>query len=304
MKKQVLAVAAIAGLALGAAVAQGADSKGAGIVGSVHDLSGLNGGASTGYVGTVDPGQRICAYCHSPHHSTQNNQALSADVANLGLDAVTGEGATIAAYKIYAPLWSRTGIDSMTSADYGTYVSQTFDPESAGKVYDPLIGPSRLCLSCHDGSIAIDSYYGQTGTGTATGDEFNGPLGGGGINSIGIAGGFDSFGGTGGLTNDHPIGMRYTDYLGKQDLNGTDYELNAITTTFTDTAGAAGKTISSVLYRDPSDTNVNGFVTCASCHDVHNGTAVGNKAPSGAMRGYLLYGSQVSSSFCLTCHKK
>ena len=303
MKKQFVAVAAVAGLALGAAIAYGADSKGAGIVGSVHDLSGLNGGASTGYVKTVDPGQRICAYCHSPHHSSQNNQTLAADVSYLGPDA--GAGATPAPYKIYAPLWSRTGIDSMVAGQYGTYKSQTFDPNSQGKVYDPLIGPSRLCLSCHDGNIAIDAYYGQTVTGgVTTGDAFNGPLGGGGINSIGIAGGFDSFAGTGGLTNDHPIGMKYTDYLGKQDPNGTDYELNAVTKTFTKSDGTAGKTISSVLYSDPSDTNVKNFVTCASCHDVHNGTAVGNTAPSGNMRGFLLYGNQVSSSFCLTCHKK
>ncbi|MBU5614527.1 hypothetical protein [Geomonas azotofigens] len=303
MKKQFVAAAAVAGLALGAVVAQGADSKGAGIKNSVHDLSGYGTGATaTSYVKTVDPGKRLCAYCHTPHHSAFNNQDLAAEISYLGLDATSGLGTTAASYKIYAPLWSRTDV---RNGGYGTYVSQTFDPERQNKVYDPLIGPSRLCLSCHDGSIAIDSYYGQTVTNpVTTGDAFNTALGGGGVNSIGIAGGYSAMAGTGGLTNDHPIGMRYSDYQGKQDPNGTDYELNVTTKTFTATDGSAGKTISSVLYTDPSDTNVNGFVTCASCHDVHNGNAVGNKAPEGNMRGFLLYGSQVQSSFCLTCHNK
>ncbi len=285
MKKQLLAASAIAGLMLGAAIAQGADSKGAGIVGSVHDMNTVGSIYSVG-----DPGKRICAFCHSPHHSTQDNNQLSADVANLGVLGVTAK------YKIYAPLWSRTGMDTMAAPT--PYLSQTFNPQTDAKPYDPLIGPSRLCLTCHDGTIAIDNYYGNTATtGGSTGDAFNGPLGGGDQLSIGMGGGLM------GLSNDHPIGMQYNTYQAD-----ARYELRADTTPFQTTAGApSAKMIKSVLYTDPSDTNMNGtkgVVTCASCHDVHNGKDVGNKAPLGNMRGFLLYGSQVNSSFCLTCHDK
>lgn len=192
MKKQFVAAAAIAGLALGVAIAQGADSKGNGIVGSVHDLSGHSTGA-TGY-GVSDPGGKICAFCHSPHHSLNTNQEDSAAVANLN---GTAAGTT---YKVYAPLWSRTDLN-MGANGYGVYLSQTFNPTKQNLAYDPLIGPSRLCMTCHDGSIALDAYYGNTGTTTnSTGDDFAGVLGGGGTASIGIAGGM------GGLTNDHPSG--------------------------------------------------------------------------------------------------
>jgi hypothetical protein len=279
MKKQLLVVTALAGFVFGATIAQGADSKGKGIQGSVHDMNAVG----TIY-GVGDPGQRICAFCHSPHHSTQDNLQASAAVANLD---GTAAGTT---YKIYAPLWSRTDMPMRPAA----YQSQTFNPDADGKAYDPLIGPSRLCLSCHDGTVAIDNYYGNASpTTNTTGDAFNGTMGGGDAASIGVGGGMT------GLGNDHPIGMKYADYQGKG-----DYELNTTEKAFQTTGGAAGKTISQVLYSDPQDANMKGFVTCASCHDVHNGSAVGNNAPKGSMRGFLLYGSQVNSSLCLTCHDK
>ena len=287
--KKMTVVAAVAGLALGAAVAQGADSTGKGIVGSVHDLSGRSGGV-TGY-NVSDPGQRICAFCHSPHHSANTNSEPSATLAFLdGTDTGT-------TYAIYAPLWSR---DMSKQIAPTPYQSQTFNPTALGKPYDPLIGPSRLCLTCHDGVIALDSYYGNTATkAVTTGDAFNGPMGGGGTKSIGI-------GASNGLSNDHPIGMRYSDFRGNKDENQTPYELMDPATNFVDTANnKTNWTVQSVLYSDPQDkTNVKDFVTCASCHDVHNGNAVGNKAPAGGMRGFLLYGSQVNSAFCLTCHDK
>jgi cytochrome c553 len=286
MKKQVLAITAMAGLVLGAAIAQGADSKGAGIVGSVHDLGGMSQTVGTIY-GVSDPGKRICAFCHSPHHSTQDNNQDSAAVTYLDGTAL---GTT---YKIYAPLWSRTDVGTITAPT--PYQSQTFNPKAKNKAYDPLIGPSRLCLTCHDGTVALDAYYGNKATtSNTTGDAFNGPLGGGDQLSIGIGGGMM------GLSNDHPIGMKYSDYQ----TDSANYELNADTVHFNTTDAKAGKTIAQVLYSDPLDANMTGFVTCASCHDVHNGTAVGNKAPQGGMRGFLLYGSQADSSFCLTCHAK
>lgn len=73
----------------------------------------------------------ICIFCHTPHNAKKDG------------------GTTI------YPLWNHT----MSSATYTLYSSPTLDstPEQPR-------GPSKLCLSCHDGTVAIDSYGIQTGT--------------------------------------------------------------------------------------------------------------------------------------------
>ena len=105
--------------------------------------------------------QRVCIFCHTPHHSS--------DVM---------------------PLWSR----KMSSAIYNLYASNTL----VGKPGQPT-GSSRLCLSCHDGTIAI-------------GMIFNMP------NEISMAGGVSTLppGPTNletDLSDDHPISFAYTTTL-------------------------------------------------------------------------------------------
>jgi cytochrome c553 len=66
---------------------------------------------------------RICVFCHTPH---------SANTAG-------------------APLWGR----SVTGETFITYDSETLDAEPGQPD-----GASLLCLSCHDGSLAVGTLYG------------------------------------------------------------------------------------------------------------------------------------------------
>ncbi len=269
MKKQIITLVAVASIAAGYTMAYAAaGSNGGGIVGSKHDMNVFlttNGGVK-------DTDTRTCAYCHTPHHAAAPGQTV--DVTLVGLN---GNPDTTVTYEAYTPLWSRT----LQNGGYAQYVSASFNPTVDGKFYDPMAGPSRLCMSCHDGNIAVDSYYGKTGTVTQLGDDQMNYFG-----SNHFAIGLNS-----GLGNDHPVGFVYNDMQ-----SDAKYELKASTETF---AGGT-KTIDSAM------TQVDGvgkIMSCASCHDVHNGPAVLNKNPASG-RGYFLLASQTDSALCLSCHDK
>jgi len=95
------------------------------LAGSGHDLTatGTAGGTAT----------QICLPCHTPH----NADTTIAD----------------------APLWNHTA----TAANYEMYASDTFDGTPIDGVDGQPTGISKLCLSCHDGTVAPDSYTGHTG---------------------------------------------------------------------------------------------------------------------------------------------
>ena len=103
----------------------------------------------------------ICIFCHTPHNAKM-------------------EGAS----PIY-PLWNH----ATTAATYTLYRS----PSLKQTPLQPR-GPSRLCLYCHDGSIALDSY------GPRTGSQFIS-----GVANLSTD-----------LSNDHPISI----YWDHQTLNG------------------------------------------------------------------------------------
>lgn len=234
--KKNLLVACFVGLALTfgvAGVSVAGITPGSGIVDSKHDMRGYaeaNGGER-------DQFERVCAYCHTPHHAVED---LDAD---------------------YMPLWSRT----VTSEVFVEYDSTTIDGVQAG--IDPVMGPSRLCMGCHDGAVAIDAYYGDAGTATMVeGDAFL---------EIGV-------GLNGDLSNDHPIGFDYND------VALADDEINDASAAF-----SGGATVADVLYDDGFG---GAIMTCATCHDVHNGPTVNE--------GWFLYGLQADSEFCVTCHAK
>ncbi len=80
-------------------------------------------------------GGEICVACHTPHNA----------------DTTVPD----------APLWNH----EVTAATFTVYDSPTMDetPEQPQ-------GTSKLCLSCHDGTVALDSFGGTTGTSPLTGD--------------------------------------------------------------------------------------------------------------------------------------
>lgn len=97
-------------------------------------LSGLSQAAGT-IVGSKHDlkaisGGEICIVCHTPHN---------ADISTTD-----------------APLWNHT----LTTASYTLYASPTLN---ATTISQPT-GVSKLCLSCHDGTVAPDAFAGHAGT--------------------------------------------------------------------------------------------------------------------------------------------
>jgi hypothetical protein len=241
-KRNTLVISALA-LAFSAATAFAGAVPGSGLVGSKHDMRTY--AESLG--GTRDMYDRACAYCHTPHHAV-----------DPGMD--------------YAPLWSR----GFTDVIFDGYISETF---SQSGIADPLIGPSRLCMSCHDGAIAVDAYYGVTASSLATGDDLF-------YGGIAVGGEPDT------LTNDHPVGF---DFDAAYAADGTlaDGIADPDTATF-----AGGALVADVLFDD----GVTRYMTCATCHEVHNSSQVYNDGTSSS--GWFLYDSQKDSAFCVVCHLK
>ena len=173
----------------------------------------------------------ICITCHTPHNST----TIAAD----------------------SPLWNHDN----TTTDFSAllYDSETLDATMANPS-----GVSRLCLSCHDGTIALDSYGGATGTSFITTVNADASVG----------------DGVNGLQSEHPVSFTYNTALATTD--GGLYDPS------TQISGLGGTIDADMLFA--------GSVECSSCHDVHN-------APGGETVG-LLVKSNGSSALCMTCHNK
>jgi predicted CXXCH cytochrome family protein len=136
-----------------------------------------------------------------------------------------------AVHIVSAPLWNH---ETTVVAGYTLYDSPTFDGNST--ITDPGAS-SRLCLSCHDGTVALENFSGIT-----SGTNFIDPS-----SRIGGPAGND-------LSTDHPISFDYTDALATSD--GGLYPP-------TTTNSGLGSTID-------ADMLYNSKMECASCHDVHN----------------------------------
>ncbi len=161
-----------------------------------------------------------------------------------------------------APLWNHV----VTTGPFTMYTSPTLDA-SQSPVPD---GISLLCLSCHDGTIALDAY-GTEPTSTTYIQDVN-------INAhIGTD-----------LRNDHPISIVYDSALATTDggLNDPITTTDVIIGITPDDKGPGS--IDELLLFDTK-------VQCSSCHDVHNKFTVDYK---------LLKISIEGSELCLTCHNK
>lgn len=146
-------------------------------------------------------GTQVCVYCHAPHGNTSAGSLA----------------------------WNR----AMSAATYTLYSSTTLKATGLAPG-----ATSKLCLSCHDGTIAIDSFGGATGTKMVAGAAL-----------VGID-----------LSNDHPIGFTYDAALVTLDPG-----LRAVTTAVTIGTGNTGTIDTKMLFA--------GKMECNSCHDVHNSTA-------------------------------
>ena len=173
----------------------------------------------------------ICNICHTPHNTNNLSQG---------------------------PLWNH----EISSATYVLYSSPTMDVVAE---QPPPGGLSRLCLSCHDGTIAVDSFGGIGGGTTITGKA-----------NLGID-----------LSNDHPIGIQWihqTQSRGSLNCTGCHvltYNPNTLAYEF----GPPGQDVKFF----------NSKVECPSCHDVHNSRVRDVK---------LLRMPLAGSQLCLQCHPK
>jgi len=233
------------------------------IADSPHDLS-------SGLPTNADKNE-VCVYCHTPHNGP------------------TG---------VVAPLWNKTLPADTSFTTYDSLNSTTIDATflTVGSV-------SLACLSCHDGTQAVDSVINAPGTGAGTS-----PLG-----TLGPLTTFANLGSD--LTNDHPIGVQYAgfdpgggqidpDFVapdGPVTINGTQ-----VWWVDTDTNNLRDKTDMILYTRDNGGTN-QPFVECGSCHDPHSGSAAdvaggGTNAPGSDISFMRL--SNESSAVCLACHDK
>ncbi len=163
------------------------------------------------------------------------------------------------------PIWDQQS----TNLFFEVYSSKTMDSKP-----DQPNGKSKLCLSCHDGTVAMQSHGGipdnesQFSSGNQTLD----------------------------LRDDHPISFVYDSALVKVDHGLYD--------PYTTLSGLGG-TIEEDLLE-------NGKMECTSCHDVHiSRNTEGCKGchiqgVNGIIRtiSLSLWKSNDKSALCLTCHKK
>jgi predicted CXXCH cytochrome family protein len=147
---------------------------------------------------------KMCAVCHATHQA-KNEPA--------------------------APLWNH---QSTAVASYTLYSSPTFDIHGGLTKTNPS-GSSKLCLSCHDGTVALENF-GAVTTGT---------------NYITAA---NKIGASGDMSKEHPISFTYNDALAVADPG--------LQTPSTKTSGLGGTVATDLLFA--------GKMECASCHDVHN----------------------------------
>ena len=255
---------------------------------SRHNLSATAGTGNR----TAGAGSEICVFCHTPH---------GADVSTAG-----------------APLWNKR-----FTAPFGT----AFSPYVATSTTDGafatdgtgtggfLSGASLACLSCHDGTQAIDNLLNAPGSGgidsTGGGDDGRGFTWTSGdntnLNSNGYLVSNANLGKD--LSNDHPIGIRYCGggpvvatpgaACVDPDFVSPSSQLIGSTTQFwvNTTAGAATsareKTDMLLYNRNFAAGGAGPAVECASCHDVHSSATL-----------FLRMGSNNSSQICLACHVK
>lgn len=210
-----------------------ASGSGAGIAGSPHDFS------SEPWNGRHE----ICRVCHVPHdHGEATQYYMNGLLWNHGVTAAT--------YTMYDQAWSST----LNGA-------QSAQPD----------GTSKLCLSCHDGTVAVDT--------------------------------FDKYAGGSIFMSDYDIGFQVPRFLdgGNLDLRGThplsiQYDTSADPNLNDPAATQMG--LSGVI----NDVLDSGKVQCSACHDVHDQESV--PATHLLRVAQTVAQGGTASGLCLTCHIK
>jgi len=188
----------------------------------------------------------ICVFCHTPHSGSKD-----------------------------APLWNKknpAGGYTMYNSDVMIALSYTPETDASLGGDTKLHVKTRICLSCHDGTIALGSLVNLPGGMTSD------------IPMVGTGGssGMPTFAagyiGTD-LRDDHPVAIKY--------ISATpDPELQSLT--------ILGPIY---LYNSSGDktqsSNGSGYIECTTCHNAHDN-----------QYGNFLVMSNQSSNLCRACHNK
>lgn len=250
------------------------------IRGTKHNLSAAADGSATPSGGRVpsrtvkaSSETQVCVFCHTPH----NAEPI---VFGTGPNAST------------APLWNR----KLSGETYSgtTYSSSSMEASSSELSGGPG-GTSKLCLSCHDGTLAIDKVSNLNGARDVSVTMTTaGP-----VRMPGSAlTGFTRNIGTD-LTSDHPISFTYDATLAT-----SDGELRTPNGTTVGTRSAGGTPPLLPLEK--------GQMQCTTCHDPHlrdRATSNGNAKFLRASRFQVNQpdGGAFNATrdiICLACHDK
>jgi len=204
--------------------------------------------------------QRICIFCHAPHNASPQT-----------------------------PLWNREN----PRTHYRIYESSTIEAR-----IDQPSGPSKMCLSCHDGSMALGEVLSRPASRPIV------------MTARTIPPGTTDL--TNDLSDDHPIGFRYDRALANQDHQIRPPEVISRELPL----GAHGE-VHCTTCHDPHNNELGNFLRitdematiCTTCHDMadwrHSSHANSGKPTTGRVvdpTERLRYAS-VRDNGCLSCHK-
>jgi hypothetical protein len=256
----------------------------------------LGSGAGPAGRNQVSDTAEICVFCHTPHGADINAPA---------------------------PLWNKRLGANGAPAGGGTYTTYaSLQTPSLDGAVAPVGSISLACLSCHDGTQAMDNIINAPGSGGLAADgggndgrayTWTGTT----VGANGALNGGAALLGTD-LSNDHPIGIQYcggglTATGGA--VSGTCVDgdfvapqvqaINANSVFWIETGGAGKQRTDLPLYVRPGSTVTGPLVECGSCHDPH--VSAGQQGPTGTGRvsgETFLRISNASSAVCTACHVK
>jgi predicted CXXCH cytochrome family protein len=206
---------------------------------------------------TAEGVEEVCIFCHIPHNA---------------LPAV--------------PLWNHTVSSSAYTMYKSDYLSRSgYDiPTELGVSPSSPGYRSRLCLSCHDGTVAIGGIY------IMKGEILTSP--------IEMMSGVTTMpSGTGNigtnLTNDHPVAIKYENKTINFGSGSRTMELNAVAPAINP------KPYIGVKLYDGTGVggSVKGYVECTSCHDPHT------ESPKFLVRNDSNLAESIKN-ICSACHDK
>ena len=237
----------------------------------INNVSGTKHNLSTSGTGSYKSSNedQICVFCHTPHQAT----GISTD-----------------------PLWNHS-LSTKTDG-YGMYNSTTFNagaaPQGQGTQVE-LSGNgtalSNLCMSCHDGTQAVNSLYNPSNDIGANPTMSNAGF----MTTISTNANIGTD-----LSNDHPVNFTYDTALANLDGGLVDPA-----TVATCVAGNYVTAIGQFVTDYPTATSISAKLTpsnqfqCSSCHGAHI-------YYGGTQSGYspFLKVNNVGSGLCLSCHCK